>query len=73
MEPYKVLQTILEKIKDGTDRARYSKDQAEILRVTMENQERLAEALLILGAALQVIVDKQIMVTISAPPKQERS
>jgi hypothetical protein len=73
MEPYKVLQTILEKIREGSDQARYSRDQIEILKITMENQERLAEALLIIGAALQVIVDKQVMVSISAPPKNERN
>ena len=73
MEPYKVLQTILEKIRESTERARYSQDPNELLRVSMYNQERLAEALLIIGAALQVIVDKQVTVVVTAPPKQERN
>jgi hypothetical protein len=73
MDPYKVLQTILEKIREGTERARYSKDPTELLRINLENQERLAEALLIIGASLQVIVDKQVMVSISAPPRHERN
>lgn len=72
-QPYKVLQTLLEKVKEGTEEARYSKDMTKILRVNMENQERLAEAMLILGATLQVIVDKQIMVTLEAPPVKQRN
>lgn len=73
MDPYKTLQTILEKMREGAERAHYSKDPNEMLRVSIDNQERLAEAMLIIGAVLQVIVDKQITVTVSAPPKQERS
>lgn len=73
MDPYKTLQTILEKVKDRTDEARYSKKPDDILLAALDNMERLAEAMLILGAALQVIVDQQIMVTVEAPPKEERN
>jgi hypothetical protein len=73
MDPYKALQTILEKVKDRCDAARYSKDPTELLRATMDNQERLSEAMLILGCALQVIVDKQLTVTVTAPPKEQRN
>lgn len=73
MDPYKVLQTILEKVRDRAEAARYSKSSDDRIHAILENQERIAEAVLILGAILQVIVDKQIMVTIQAPPKGERS
>lgn len=72
-DPYKVLQTILEKMKDRTDQARYSKDPNDLLRATLDNQERLAEGMLILGAILQVIVDKQLTVMVQAPSKEERN
>lgn len=71
--PYKALQTILEKARERAEAARYSKDQDALLHAVLENQERLAEAILVLGAILQVIVDKQITVTIQAPPTSERS
>jgi hypothetical protein len=73
MDAYKTLQTILEKVKDRCDAARYSKDPNDMLRATMDNQERLSEAMIILGAVLQTIIDKQITVTISAPPKDQRN
>lgn len=73
MNPYKVLQTILEKVREQSEAARYSKDPTAILRATMENQERLAEAVLIVGAILQVIVDKQISVKVEVPPKGDQS
>jgi hypothetical protein len=73
MDPYKVLQTILEKVRERAETARYSKNPKDIEHAILENQERIAEAVLILGAILQVIVDKQITVTIQAPPKGERS
>lgn len=72
-QPYKVLQTLLEKVKETSDEARYSKDPNALLRATMENQERLAEAMLVLGAVIQVIVDKQIMVQLEAPPLKQRN
>lgn len=73
MDPYKVLQTILEKVRERAEAARYSKDKDAMIRAMLDNQERIAEAVLILGAVLQVIVDKQITVTIQAPPKGDRS
>lgn len=73
MDPYKVLQTILEKVREQAEAARYSKDPNAVLYAILDNQERLAESVLILGAVLQVIVDKQITVVIQAPPKGDRS
>lgn len=71
--PYKILQSILEKIKERADEARHSKDQEAAIRAILDNQERLAEALLVVGALLDVIVDKQITVLVRAPAKGERS
>lgn len=73
MDPYKVLQTILEKVKDRAEAARYSNNPDALLYAMLENQERIAEAVLIIGALLSVIVDKQISVTIQAPPKGDKS
>jgi hypothetical protein len=71
--PYKTLQGILEKIKEHSETARYSKDPQAVIRAIMESQERLAEAFLVVGAILQVIVDKQLTVNIEAPEKKDRS
>ena len=73
MEPYKVLQTILEKVRERAEAARYSNHPDDLLYAMLENQERIAEAVLIIGAILQVIVDKQITVKIQVPPEGDRS
>lgn len=72
-DTYKVLQTILEKVRERAEAARYSKNPDDLLYAILDNQERLSEAVLILGAVLQVIVDKQLTVNIEAPPENERS
>jgi hypothetical protein len=72
-DTYKVLQTILEKVRERAEAARYSKEPNDILYAILENQERLSEAVLILGAVLNTIVDNQLTVVIEAPPKDERS
>lgn len=72
-DPYKVLQTILEMVRERSEKARYSKDQNDSIRAILENQERLAEAFLIVGALLSAIVDNQLTVTIAAPDKDKRS
>lgn len=72
-DTYKVLQTILEKVRERAEAARYSKSPDDLLYAILDNQERLSEAVLILGAVLQTIVDNQLTITIEAPPKGERS
>ena len=71
--PYKILQTILEKVRERSDNAQHSLEQEQMLRGILYNQERIAEAILVIGALLDVIVDKQITVTVSAPAKGDRS
>jgi len=72
-DPYKVLQHILEMVRERAEKARYSKDPNDMIRAILENQERLAEAFLIEGALLSAIVDNQLTVSISAPDKDKRS
>lgn len=71
--PYKILQTILEKIKSRNERARFSKNPDDLYYAIMDGQERTAEALLIVGTLLDTIVDKQLSVVISAPEKKDRN
>jgi hypothetical protein len=73
METYKILQTILEKVRERAEAARFSKSHDDLLYAMLDNQERLSEAVLIIGAALQIIIDKQLVVTVSAPPEAERN
>jgi hypothetical protein len=72
-DTYKILQTILEKVKDRSDAARATGRHDDIMYAILDNQERAAEAMLILGAAFQIIVDKHLTIRIDAPPKDERS
>lgn len=70
---YKTLQTILEKVRDRSEKATYSRNKDDVLQAVLDNQQRLAEAMLIIGAVLEVIVDKQISVVVQVPPKDTRS
>ena len=64
MDLYQTLQGILSKINDGVTEARYSKDEKEMLRVVLDNQARLGEAMLILGGILKAILSDEIEVQI---------
>jgi hypothetical protein len=72
-DPYKVLQTILERVRDRSTEARYSKDPRLQTEAILDNQERLAEAMLVVGSLLQAIVDHQITVVVPAPRAENRS
>jgi hypothetical protein len=72
MDAYKTIQTILEKVRERSEAARYSKSQDDLLYAMLDNQQRLAESMLILAAVLQVIIDKQLTIAIEAPPKGDR-
>ena len=67
MDLYQALQGILTKINDGVTEARYSKDEKEMLKVVLDNQTRLGEAILILGGLMKAIladdVEVQVMPT----------
>ena len=60
-------------MRERSDNAQHSLEQEQMLRGILYNQERIAEAILVIGALLDVIVDKQITVTVSAPAKGDRS
>lgn len=71
VSPYKVLQGILEKVKERADQARYSKEQDAAIEAILDNQERIAESLLVIGTLLDTIVDKQIMIKVGTPDKDK--
>jgi hypothetical protein len=60
MDLYIALQTCLKKIKENNDNVAYSKDYVELLRTIRDNQERLAESILILGTVVHGILEKDV-------------
>jgi hypothetical protein len=68
---YRALQSVLDKIKDNNDAVAYATSDGDKLKKVMENQERIAEGLLLLGGLLQALLEKEITVQL-VPDKQEK-
>ena len=64
MDLYQALQTILKQIQDQAGDARYKGEEREMLRVVLDNQVRLGEALLMLGGLMRSILaeDAEVIV-----------
>jgi len=69
MDLYQTLQGILNKINDGVTEARYQDDQKEMIKIILENQSRLGEAILIVGGLLKAILAEEIDVQVM--PKKD--
>lgn len=64
MDLYTALQELLNKINKGVTDARYSQDEREMLKIVLENQSHLGEAILILGGLMKAILADEITVQI---------
>jgi len=64
MDLYQTLQGILNKINEGVLEARYKDDPKEMLRIVLDNQARLGEAMLIVGGLLKAILSDEIEIQI---------
>ena len=69
MELYKALQAIHTKIQQNRDNAVYAGDR-EMQRAVLENQERLSESILIIGAMLQAVIEKEIEIQLMPDVKE---
>ena len=66
MDLYTALQTILDKVQETTNTAKYSQDDKEMVRAILDNQTRLAEGVLILGGLMKAILADDIEVQVMA-------
>lgn len=64
MNLYQALQGVLDKIKQNNESVLYAQEPKEQLRAVLDNQERLAESILIMGGILQGLVSKEVEIEI---------
>lgn len=67
MNLYEALQGVLDKIKQNNERVVYAGSEREMLQALLDNQERLAESVLILGGLMQGIVAKDVEIEVVMP------
>lgn len=68
MNLYQALQGVLDKVRQNNESVLYATDDKEMIRAVLDNQERLAESLMVMGGLLQAILAKDVEVEI-VPPK----
>lgn len=71
MNLYVTLQAVLDKIRDNNDQVVYSSTEGEKLRKVLDNQERLAEGMLLIGGLLQALIEKEISVQLIPDRKED--
>lgn len=72
MNLYQALQGVLEKIKRNSEEGRYASEERTQLRAVLENQERLAEAILIVGGLLQAVVEREVDIEMMASAEEQK-
>ncbi len=65
MNLYHALQTLLDKISENATNSKYGKTEKEMLDAALENQVRMGEAILILGALLHNIAGAGVVVEVN--------
>lgn len=67
---YQALQGILDKIRQNNEAVLFNSEEREMLRKILDNQERLGEGMLVVGALLQAMLEREISFQL-VPDKKE--